>query len=260
MTLDDNLPAFLAGLPDHLFGLTLLFCRVSAAVMLVPGWAETEAPRMVRAGLAVAFTLLLYPPLARQMPDQPGMAETLGMIAAELAAGGLLGWLARLTALALPLAGQFASIQLGLSSVLQPDPELGAQSAPLGQMFSRALPVLVLATGLYRLPLAALAGSYAVLPAGGFFSADDAARLVAQAVGHFWLLGVQLASPFLFAGLLWHGALGLVSRLVPKVQIFSVSAPGQILGGLTLCAMLVSEMLRVWADQVSAAWAALPGY
>jgi len=248
VTLDDNLPAFLAGLPDHLFGLTLLFCRVSAAVMLVPGWAETEAPRMVRAGLAVAFTLLLYPPLARQMPDQPGMAETLGMIAAELAAGGLLGWLARLTALALPLAGQFASIQLG------------AQSAPLGQMFSRALPVLVLATGLYRLPLAALAGSYAVLPAGGFFSAGDAARLVVQAVGHFWLLGVQLASPFLFAGLLWHGALGLVSRLVPKVQIFSVSAPGQILGGLTLCAMLVSEMLRVWADQVSAAWAALPGY
>ena len=256
----DSLPAFLKALPDHLFGLTLLFCRISAAVMLVPGWGETESPRMVRAGLAVSFTLLLYPTLAAQMPAQAGIAKDIGMIAAELAVGGLLGWLARLVALALPLAGQFISIQLGLSSVLQPDPELGAQSALLGQMFSRALPALVLATGLYRLPLAALAGSYDVLPAGSFYSAGDALALAVRSLGDFWALAVRLSAPFLFAGLLWSGALGLISRLVPKVQIFAISAPGQILGGLTLFAMLASAMLRVWGDSVGTVWAALPGH
>ena len=256
----DNLPQFLANLPDHLFGLSLLFCRVTAAVMLVPGWGETDSPRMVRAGLAVSFTLLLYPPLAAQMPAQSGTAENLGMIAAELAAGGLLGWLARLVALALPFGGQLISIQMGLSSVLQPDPELGAQTAIIGQMFSRALPVLVLASGLYRLPLEALANSYSVMPAGTFFSSGDAVEMVLRAVANFWSLGVRLAAPFMFAALLWHGSLGLISRLVPKVQTFIVSAPGQILGGLALLAMLIGAMLRVWGDAVGAGWSTLPGH
>jgi len=255
----DDLPQFLQTLPDHLFGLTLLLCRVSAAVMLVPGWGETGSPRMVRAGVAIAFTLLLYPPLAAQMPGPSGTAENIGMIASELAAGGLLGWLARLVALALPFAGQLISIQMGLSNVLQPDPELGAQAAIVGLMFSRALPVLVLASGLYRLPLEALAGSYAVMPAGSFFSVADALELVVRAIGNFFALGVRLAAPFMFAALLWHGSLGMISRLVPRVQTFIVSAPGQILGGLGLLAVLVGAMLRVWGDAVVTGWSALPG-
>ncbi len=256
----NDLLQFLTYLPDHLFGLGLLFCRVSAAVMLLPGWGESDTPRMVRVGLAVAFTLVLYPPLATQFPGSTTAAADIGMIAAELAAGGLLGWLARIIALALPLAGQFMSIQAGLSSVLQPDPELGAQSAVLGQLFSRALPVLVLATGLYRLPLYALAGSYAVMPAGNFFAAGDATQLVVRAIGAYWSLAMRLAAPFFLSGLLWQGALGLVARLVPRVQIYVVSAPWQILGGLALLAMLISAVLQVWGDTVGAAWAVLPGH
>ena len=255
----DNLPQFLQSLPDHIFGLSLLLCRVSAAVMMVPGWGEIDTPRMVRAGLAVSFTLLLYPPLAAQMPAQSGPAENIGMMAAELAAGGLLGWLARLVALALPFAGQLISMQMGLSSVLQPDPEMGAQTAVIGQMFSRALPVLVLASGLYRLPLEALAGSYAVMPAGTFFSSGDALEMVVRAISNFWALGIRLAAPFMFTALLWYGSLGLISRLVPKIQTFIVSAPGQILGGLALLAMLVGAMLRGWGDAIGAGWSALPG-
>ncbi len=256
----DNLPAFLAALPDHLFGMSLLLCRVSAAVMLLPGVGESDAPMMIRAGTAVAFTLLLYPPLASQMPMQAGAAENLGMIASELAVGGLLGWLARLVALALPFAGQIISIQMGLTSVLQPDAEMGAQSAVVGQMFSRALPVLVLGSGLYRMALSALAGSYAVMPAGAFFSAGDATMMVVQGVSRFWALGIELAAPFLFAGILWHGSLGLIGRLVPRVQTYIVSAPGQILGGLLLLAMLISTILRVWGGTAGEVWAALPGH
>ena len=79
-------------------------------------------------------------------------------------------------------------------------------------------------------------------------------------MSRFWSLAMRLAAPFFLAGLLWQGALGLVARMAPRVQIYVVSAPWQILGGLSLLAMLISLMLQLWGEQVGAVWALLPGH
>jgi len=70
---------------------------------------------------------------------------------------------------------------------------------------------------------------------------------------------VQLAAPFLVAGVVWQAALGLLARLAPQLQAYAAATPGQILGGLALLGLLASRMLAAWADAVSAAWSALPG-
>jgi flagellar biosynthetic protein FliR len=43
------------------------------------------------------------------------------------------------------------------------------------------------------------------------------------------------------------------------VQVYFVSMPGQILGGLILLSMLVGGLLTTWQDAVSADFARLPG-
>jgi len=68
------------------------------------------------------------------------------------------GFLARVLVLALPMAGQILATLLGVSSVLQFDPEMGPQTSALARLFALAAPVLVLASGLYALPIEALAG------------------------------------------------------------------------------------------------------
>ena len=60
--------------------------------------------------------------------------------------------------------------------MLVPDAQLGGQSAALGRVGSLAAAVLVLSTGLYALPLRAMAESYAVLPAGAPWPAGPAAQ------------------------------------------------------------------------------------
>ena len=95
------------------------------------------------------------------------------MIAAEVITGLWLGWLARLLVLALPVAGQFISYMLGVANVLQPDPELGGQATPIARLFALAAPLAILVSGLYAMPLAALAGSYRLIPAGTLLPAAD---------------------------------------------------------------------------------------
>ena len=73
------------------------------------------------------------------------------------------------------------------------------------------------------------------------------------------LLAVRLAAPFLVAGLLWQAALGLLARLVPQLQVFTLAMPGQILGGLALLGILASFMLALWQDGARDAFALLPG-
>lgn len=249
----------LTSLPALAFAFVLVLCRVGTAVMLLPGLGEVEAPAMVRAGFSLALALLVVPGVAPLVPQAPQDMSGLGMVAAELLTGAVLGWLARLPTMALTMAGGIISYLLGLSSVVQPDPALGGQSSALARLFGLAAPVLILATGLYHLPLAALVGSYSVIGPGGVLPVGDGAELLVREAGHALELALQLSAPFVLAGMVWQVAMALLARLVPQLQIYTAAAPGQILGGLVLLSLLAARLLAAWSDSVSASWANLPG-
>jgi len=241
------------------FAFMLVLCRCAAAVMLLPALGEADPPPMLRAGLALALAVLLAPVVAPALPKLPNHFLPLaGYVAGELMAGGVLGWLARLIALALPAAGQLISLTTGHSSVLQPDPLLGAQSAALGRLFNLAAPVVILASGLYALPIQALAGSYQVFPAGGMLPAGDLAETALRAVAASFSLALRLAAPFVLISFVWQAGLGLLSRLVPQIQVYFAAMPGQLLGGLLLLALLVGAIIAAWMGAVQEGFAGLP--
>lgn len=242
------------------FTFMLVLCRSAAAVMLLPGLGESEPPVMLRAGLAIGIAVLLVPVVSPSIPAEPASFLRLaGLIAMELLVGGMLGWLARLLVLALPIAGQIVSLMTGLSSVLQPDATLGAQSAAIGKLFNVLAPVLILSTGLYAMPLSALSGSYAIFPVGGAVSSGDLTEIAVRAVGDSFALALRLASPFVLLSVVWQLALGLLSRLVPQIQVYFLALPGQVLGGLLLVALLGAAIVRAWLSAVGDGFARLPG-
>ena len=250
----------LAQLPGWAFAFAVVLARVSGAVMVLPGLGEADTPAVIRAGIAVGITVLVLPGVADLIPPAGGLPlAVLAMISGELLCGLLLGWLARLVALALPIAGQIAATQIGLSSVLQQDPMLGAQTSGTSRLLALAGPVLILSTGLYAMPLAALSGSYRLFRPGTWLPMGDAAGGVAQATGACFALALQLAAPLVIAGLVWQVMLGLLARLVPSLQVYSMALPGQVLGGLLVFGLVLKQVLDVWINAVSAQFATLPG-
>lgn len=250
----------LATLPAWAFGFVLVMARVGGAMTLLPGLGEVDPPAMVRVGLALGVTALLLPGIEPSIPPFPQASMQAGcMIGAEVITGVWLGWLARMLVMALPIAGQFIAYMLGVANVLQPDPELGGQATPIAQLFSRAVPVVILVSGLYAMPLAALAGSYRLVAAGTLLPAPDATQTAVAAVVKAFALAVQLASPFLLASIVWHVATGLLARLVPRLQVYFVAMPGQILGGIALLAALTTALLAAWEASIRSGFATLPG-
>lgn len=257
---DQAAQEFLSALPALAFAFVLVLGRVGSAMMLLPGLGEAELPMMVRAGLALCVSLLLLPGIAPMVGAAPGDVMAMaGMVLAEVATGLWLGWLARMVVLALPIAGQLISYMLGLSNVLQPDAALGAQATALGRMLALAAPVVVLSSGLYAPALAALGGSYRLVAPGALVPAGDLAETALGAVAQGFTLALRLAAPFVLASVVWQVAIGLMARLVPRLQVYFVAMPAQILGGLAMIAALISLLLNSWQAAVRDVYAGLPG-
>jgi flagellar biosynthetic protein FliR len=248
-------------LPALAYAFVMVLARVGSAAMLLPGMGEMEVPPAARAGIALALTVLLVPPLAPLVgPEPAGPGALAGGIACEIGTGLWMGWLSRVVMQVPAMAGQAIAAATGLTNVLQADADLGGQASALGHALALAAPVMVLASGLYAVPIEALAHSYDVLPAGHPLAMADGSLLAVRLLGRCFALAVQLAGPFILAGTVWHVALGLLGRLVPQLQFYFAAMPGQIAGGLAMLALLAGGVIGVWQGRAETLLLVLPGY
>lgn len=250
----------LARLPLLAFQAALLFCRVGACGLVLPGLGEADVPAPLRLGLSLALVPLLLPGLQPVLPPPPNSAaEAARLVALEVATGLWIGWLARLVVIALSMAGQAMSFLIGLASVLVQDPAMGGAGTPLSRFLGLAAAAVTLSSGLYVLPLRALAESYALLPPGAPLAAGPAAHAIAQAIGGSLDLALRLAAPFVLLSLLIQAVAGLLGRVAPQTQAFILAAPAQVAAGLALLALLLPALLAHWAQAAREAWQLLPG-
>lgn len=244
--------------PEETFRVLLVFARVAGAVMLLPGFSDEDMPAMVRLAVALALTILLAPVLGLATPLPASPLELARLLAAETATGLWLGFLAQALALALPAAGDLAAGALGLSNVLQPDSELGAGASALATALRHAIPALILVTNLDIPLLRALRESYDLIPIGQLLPAPSLATVL-PIVARSFALTVRLAAPFLLAGLVWSGLLGLAARLVPRLQVYFAAMPGQVVAGLLLLAGLAPMLLAFWSRAMADGFNMLAG-
>lgn len=245
---------------NHAFALVLVLARVGGTFALLPGLGETTIPAVVKAGMVLAVTILLLPIVEPMLPPRPASELALGlMVLTELANGLWFGWLARIVTISLPLAGQYVADFVGLANVLQPSPDLGEQTTVISRMYDVAVPALILSTGLYRLLLSAQTGFYQLIPPGSLAWVPDSAAATVTVVAASFNLALRLAAPFILAAVGWHVSIGLIARLVPRLQIFFVALPGQIGLGLLLLAAVAAPTIGAWLEAMRGDLGALPG-
>ena len=242
------------------FHFLLLFCRLGAASLLLPGLGEQDIPTSIRLALGLTLPVLLLPLLGPVLPPMPeGVPALVRLIGLEILAGLWVGLTARLVALALVQAGQVAALMIGLASPLQTDPNTGGQTTAPARLFGLLAATLMLSTGLYALPLRALVESYVLLPPGMAMPFGATADALAQAVADSFSLALRLAAPLLLASILSNLGLALLARVAPQVPAYTIAAPGQILLGLLLLALVMPALLQVWLTEARSSLGAMPG-
>ena len=236
----------------------LVFARIGTMVMLLPGLGELSVPVRVRPTIALALAAVLMPlHRAAYVLDLRSFGPTLIMLGEELFIGLVLGLVARLTISALQVAGSVIAQQLGLGFVTAVDPSQGQQAAVVGNFLSVLGITLVFAADLHHLVIAALNDSYKLFRPGEVPLIGDAAALTTRTIADAFRVGIQLSAPFLVFGLLFNLGLGVLSRLMPQMQVFFVAVPLSILIGFLILVLAVGAMMTLFLDSVTQVLGAL---
>ncbi|MEO0499107.1 MAG: flagellar biosynthetic protein FliR [Pseudomonadota bacterium] len=245
----------MTSLPIQLAGFFLVFARIGAIVMLLPGFGDTAVPPRVRLLIAIALSLILFPVVTRHLPAIPGSASGLGaLIVAEVLIGLLIGAIVKILFSALTVTGAIIGLQSGLAAANLFDPSQGQQSAILARFFGLAAIVLMFAAGLHHQIIEGLVRSYMMFIPGDGLMPEDFATLAVDAVATSFALGLQLAAPFLVYGIVFNVGLGLMARLTPTLQVFFVAQPLNLLLGfalmLALGGIILTQFIAAFGDML----------
>jgi len=222
----------------------LVFARTGTMVMLLPGFGEQNVSARLRLTIALILAAVLLPlHRADYHIDAGALAPAVVMLIEEILIGAILGLTARLTVSALEVAGSVIAQQLGLGFVTAVDPTQNEQGVMIGNFLTLLGVTLVFATDLHHLVIAALNDSYTLFAPGEVPAAGDVAALMTKTVAGAFRIGIQLSAPFLVFGLLFNVGLGVLSRLMPQMQVFFVALPLSILIGFVFLVLVLGAMM-----------------
>ena len=231
----------------------LVFARIGAMVMLLPGLGETNIPVRIKLAIALLLTLIILPlHRADYHIDMGSMAALLVMMVYEILIGVVLGATARVTLAALQVAGAVIAQQLGLGFVTSVDPTQGQQGVLIGNFLTLLGITMLFATDSHHLVIAALNDSYSIFSPGEVVASGDVAALATRAFAAAFRLGMQLSAPFLVFGLVFNVGLGVLARLMPQMQVYFVGVPLSIMAGFLIFGVVLTAMMGSFLDYFTA--------
>ncbi|MGF1591708.1 MAG: flagellar biosynthetic protein FliR [Kiloniellaceae bacterium] len=231
-------------LPEQAFTLLLIFVRLGSALMLLPGFGESYISPRVRLLIALSVTVVVHPVLPPVFPALPESAMALFLlIFGEAFIGLFLGSVARLLMAALSIGGMMIATVTGLANALTNDPTAAEQGSIAGSFLSMIALMIIIILDLHHVLLRGVIESYQLFLPGQAILVGDISEMVSRVVSKAFLLGFQIASPFIAMGLIFNLGLGLLARLMPQMQVFFIAIPLQILIGMAILMVALPALL-----------------
>ncbi len=235
--------------PETAFVFMMIFARLGTMIMAMPAFGEIIVSSRIRLGLAMSITLVMLPLVQDQYDAIPKTLTAMTfVIFSEIAVGLMIGVSARLLTSALQVAGTVIAFQSGLASVQNLDPTQGIQTAIVGSFLSMVGLLMIFSMDLHHLLIGAMRDSYDLFRPGALLPVGDFAKMAIMTVAGSFKVGIQIAAPFVVFGLLFNLGLGVLSRLMPQVQIYFVAMPANIALGFVLFMLLLSSMMMWYLE------------
>jgi len=219
---------------QHVVAFFLVLARVSPLFVLAPLFSSRMVPARVRGIIAVALAIGLSPVVGRgdTLPlDVLSIGELLGK---EVLVGAAFAFALGALFAAVTVAGGFIDTMIGFSYGGLVDPLNGNQSAVLSTAYGMIGVLVFIAIGGDTWVIQGLARTYDVV---GLTEYPSLARMVGGAGTAFVSIfgsAIQIAGPVILALTLTDAAFGVVSRVVPQLNVFQVGFPAKVVVGLLL--------------------------
>lgn len=234
------------------FHALLIFCRIGAIFMLLPGIGEAYYSMQARLLFALGLSLVLLPLLESSLPAMP--VTTLGLVlllGGEIIIGAFIGSVARILFSVVHIAGMAISFQMGLSAAMLFDPTQGTQGTIIGNFLSVLTMLLIFSMNLHHVFIHGAIDSYTLFQPAHALPWGDFAEYMGKLVSGTFSIAFRLSSPLIVSGLLIYLSAGVMARLMPQMQVFFVLIPVQVLLGFAILALILSSVMMWYMDYMA---------
>jgi len=227
----------------------LVLARVSPLFLLAPLFSSKMIPARARAVIAVALTIGILPVVKHGPID----LDPLGfgaLIIKELIVGLAFSYALAAMFAGLQAAGSLLDTLIGFSFGSLVDPVTGTQSTVLAQMYSLFGVAILIAIGGDTWIIRGLARSYEAVPLLDTPALGSMVQGAQVAFSGIFVSAFMIGAPVIVALIITDAAFGVVSRVVPQMNVFAVGFPAKMLVGLTLLGASLPFVSGFIADEL----------
>jgi flagellar biosynthetic protein FliR len=212
-----------------------IFIRVSVILSFIPFIGAQQTPVMIRAGLALALTMMLLPVVKVDM-NNPERA-----IFEAFFVGTAMGLSARIILGAIDMAAQWMSVEMGLTVAAVFNPLFQETLGPVSLFYTMLSMTLFFLFDMHYYFIEGIVRSFdlAGINYNGLFSS------VIKLNAFFFPLAFKIAAPVLVVQLLTYLAMGFLSKAIPQANIFFIAMPLLIVLGLVFMVLSMPVSIAV---------------
>lgn len=214
-----------------LIALLLISARVLAWSLVAPPLATAGLPPVVKGMVSVALALVIVPAEQAHAPAAE-VAPIAGSLVEQIVLGAGLGFLTRLVFAAVETAGGLIDVFGGFALSAAYDPLSTTMTSIFGRFYAMLCTTLIFATDVHLVIVEGFLRTFSTVPLDAGFSMAALGREVTGGVTQLFVAALQIAGPLIVVLFIADVALGVLNRIAPQLNAFSLSFPIKI--GLTL--------------------------
>jgi flagellar biosynthesis protein FliR len=222
--------------------LFLIFVRVMTMIGFAPLLSHPSIPSTTKIGLALLLSYILMTahgasPFA-DVSAQLNLGTLVIFVVKEVIVGIAIGYAITIVLAGVQFAGYLIASDMGLSMANIFNPELNEQVPVIGQLMNIIAMLLFLLIDGHLFLIEALKSSFDVIPLASLDTifSPGFMQTVVQLTGTVFVIAVKIAAPVMAATFLSTIGLGILSRIVPQMQVFVFSMGLKVGVGLLMLA------------------------
>jgi flagellar biosynthetic protein FliR len=233
-------------------GFFLIFIRVSVILFMLPFFNARAIPVLSKAGLAFLMTIILVPVVDSDLIASPenlwGLAQ---IVLSEFAIGMILGLMTNFFFEGVRIMGQLVGFQTGFAITNVLDPQRAIQVSILSNTAYLLAVVLFLLLNGHHILIDAIRESFDIIKIGSIQINTQLFQKIIEMSGSMFIIGIKIGSPAIAALLFTKVAFGLVTKMIPQMNIMIVAFPVQIFIGLLFFGVSLNLLLGFTENYLS---------
>lgn len=219
-----------------------VFVRIASFVFVAPFFSTRGVPNNAKVALSVFVTYIMYHFGPEHIyPEYNTILGFATVVLKEVSVGLLIGLAAQMCTSIVLFAGRIIDMEVGLSMANVFDPTTNEQASITGALMQYGVMMILYTTGLHRFLLKALMETFILIPVGNaHINTDRLLESLIAFLGDYIIIGFRVCLPVFASITLMNIVLGLLAKLAPQMNMFSVGIQLKLLAGLSVIMVTIS--------------------